>query len=328
MTKSPKAAPGTHEQILNEGRRALEVEARGIELLARSIDARFAQAVEIIYQARGHTIVTGMGKSGHIAHKIAATLASTGTPAFFVHPGEASHGDLGMVTRDNSVLALSNSGETGELSDIVAYTRRHRVPLVAMTSRGDSSLARHADVALLMPAAEEACPHGLAPTTSTTMMLALGDALAVALLGRRGFTRDDFHAYHPGGRLGALLIRVRDIMHEPGRIPSVQPGTSMSDALAAISAGGFGLTAVVDARGRLSGVITDGDIRRHAGINLPDRPVEDVMTPKPKTISPEALASEALRIMNDQGITALFVLDGPELSGLIHIHDCLKAGLG
>jgi arabinose-5-phosphate isomerase len=278
--------------------------------------------------ARGLVIVTGLGKSGHVAHKIAATLASTGTPAFFVHPGEASHGDLGMVTSDNALLALSNSGETNELSDIVAYTRRHSVPLVAMTGSAESTLGQHADVALVIPAAEEACPHGLAPTTSTTMMLALGDALALALLRRRGFTRDDFRAYHPGGRLGTLLIRVGDIMHRPDEIPSVPLGSPVADALVSMSACGFGLTAVVGENRELAGVITDGDIRRNAGKDLPTRRVEEVMTPHAKTIRTEALASEALRIMNERGITALFVTDGTHPVGLIHVHDCLRAGLG
>lgn len=335
MTKDPKTrtledehplSPGS--ATLNEGRRTLEVEAAGLKLLARSIDASFIEAVDLIHAVRGHTIVTGMGKSGHIAHKIAATLASTGTPAFFVHPGEASHGDLGMITRDNAVLALSNSGQTNELSDVVAYTRRHEIPLVAMTGREDSSLAQHADVALIIPSAEEACPHGLAPTTSTTMMLALGDALAMALLGKRGFTRDDYHSYHPGGKLGALLMKVRDVMNGPERVPSVPPGTSMADAMMTMSTGGFGLTAVVDGKGHLIGVITDGDIRRHAGKDLPSQKVEDVMTRQPKTIRPDALASEALRIMNENSITSLFVVDGSRPAGLIHIHDCLRAGLG
>ena len=335
MTRTSKPASGkerlrapTRDDTLSLGKRTIGVEASGLELLRESLDTSFVEAVETIFGARGHVIVTGMGKSGHIAHKIAATLASTGTPAFFVHPGEASHGDLGMITRDNAVLALSNSGETSELSDIVAYTRRHQVPLIAMTGRDDSTLARHADVALVVPPAEEACPHGLAPTTSTTMMLALGDALAIALLDKRGFTKDDFHSYHPGGRLGALLIRVRDIMHGPDRVPSVPVDGRIADALAAISAGGFGLTAVTDEAGDLVGVITDGDLRRNAGGNLPARPVGEVMTRQPKTIPPDALASEALRIMNDKGITALFVVDGRKPAGLIHIHDCLRAGLG
>ena len=327
-SEEPGENANTPERAIAEGRRALEIEAAGLHLLAQSLDSRFAEAVDEIFRVRGHTVVTGMGKSGHVAHKIAATLASTGTPAFFVHPGEASHGDLGMVTRDNAVLVLSNSGDTSELSDIVAYTRRHEVPLIAMTGRDDSTLAKHADVALILPTAEEACPHGLAPTTSTSMMLALGDALAIALLGRRGFTRDDFRAYHPGGKLGALLIRVRDIMRGPDRIPSVPVGTRMADALDTMSAGGLGLTGVVDAEGNLVGVITDGDIRRHAGIDLPRQAVETAMTPHPKSISPDALANEALRIMNENEITALFVLEDLRPAGLIHVHDCLRAGLG
>jgi arabinose-5-phosphate isomerase len=323
---TPESKPET-DPVLDVARRALEIEAEGLAVLAGSLDGGLTRAVELISGVRGHTIVTGMGKSGHIAHKIAATLASTGTPAFFVHPGEASHGDLGMITADDSVLALSNSGETDELADVIAYTRRHRIPLIAMTSRENSRLAQHADVALVIPQAEEACPHGLAPTTSTTMMLALGDALAVALLDRRGFTEDDFHARHPGGRLGALLIRVRDIMHSPDEIPSVAPASPMREALARMSSGGFGLTAVLD-RGSLVGVITDGDIRRHSGEDLPNMRADQIMTSSPRTIRPDALASEALKTMNDSEITALFVLEETKLAGLIHIHDCLRAGLG
>lgn len=316
--------------MLASARRALEIEAEGLAALASSIDARLTRAVELISGVRGHVVVTGMGKSGHIAHKIAATLASTGTPAFFVHPAEASHGDLGMITNENSVLALSNSGDTDELADVIAYTRRHRIPLVAITSREGSRLAQHADVALVIPQAEEACPHGLAPTTSTTMMMALGDALAIALLKGRGFTEDDFHARHPGGRLGTLLIKVRDIMHSPEEIPSVAPESLMGEALKTMSAGGFGLTAVLDHQA-LAGVITDGDIRRHSGEDLPNLKAEHVMTLRPRTIRPDALASEALKTMNDNEITALFVVDEEtetKLVGLIHIHDCLRAGLG
>jgi arabinose-5-phosphate isomerase len=233
-----------------------------------------------------------------------------------------------MVTGENAVLALSNSGETSEISDIVAYTRRHGVPLIAMSGRRDSTLVKHSDVALIIPGAEEACPHGLAPTTSTTLMLALGDAMAIALLGKRGFTKDDFHSYHPGGRLGALLIRVRDIMHPPEEVPAVPLHSPVSDALVSMSAGGFGLTAVTGPGGSLVGVITDGDVRRHVGQDLTRRRVEEIMTREPRTISADALASEALRIMNDRQITALFVMAGPKPGGLIHIHDCLRAGLG
>jgi arabinose-5-phosphate isomerase len=335
MAKTPKPATSPADAVLDSARRSLKLEADALAVLARSVDERFARAVELISGVRGHTIVTGMGKSGHIAHKIAATLASTGTPAFFVHPAEASHGDLGMITKDSGVLAVSNSGDTTELADVIAYTRRHGVPLVAITSRDESRLAQHADVALVIPDAEEACPHGLAPTTSTTMMLALGDALAIALLDRRGFTEADFHARHPGGRLGTLLVRVRDIMHSVEEIPSVAPESLMNEAITKMSKGGFGVTAILDRsddrsddRRALLGVITDGDIRRHAGADLPSLRADQVMTRNPRTIRPDALASEALKTMNDRGITALFVTDEDRLAGLIHIHDCLRAGLG
>ena len=241
--------------LLDAARRVLAVEARGLDALAGALDGGFVRAVRVLAGAASHVVVTGMGKSGHIGTKIAATLASTGTPAFFVHPGEASHGDLGMITRANAVLALSNSGETPELSDLVAYTRRLGSPLVAVTGRADSTLARRADVALVLPEVEEACPLGLAPTTSTTMALALGDALAVALLQIKGFTADDFRTFHPGGRLGAILVRVRDLMHGPGEVPAVRTGTPMADALIEMSRRGFGCTAVLDGAGRLAGIV-------------------------------------------------------------------------
>jgi len=313
--------------LLDAARRVLAVEARGLDALAGALDGGFVRAVRVLAGAASHVVVTGMGKSGHIGTKIAATLASTGTPAFFVHPGEASHGDLGMITRANAVLALSNSGETPELSDLVAYTRRLGSPLVAVTGRADSTLARRADVALVLPEVEEACPLGLAPTTSTTMALALGDALAVALLQIKGFTADDFRTFHPGGRLGAILVRVRDLMHGPGEVPAVRTGTPMADALIEMSRRGFGCTAVLDGAGRLAGIVTDGDLRRHMAPDLPARPVDAVMTPDPKTIAPDALVVEAVRIMNARAITALLVVENGALAGILHVHDCLRAGI-
>jgi arabinose-5-phosphate isomerase len=271
-------------------------------------------------------IITGMGKSGHIGAKIAATLASTGTPAFFVHPAEASHGDLGMIAQEDVIVALSWSGETAELRNIVFYSRRFRVPLVAITSRADSTLARSADVALVMPGVEEACPHGLAPTTSALVQLALGDALAIALLENRGFSADDFLKFHPGGSLGANLAHVRDVMHRGDRLPLAPLGTGMNEALLLISQKGFGCLGVTDPNGNLVGIITDGDLRRHLAGNIFERRVDDVMTREPKTIEPDALVASALEILNSAGIMALMVLDNRKPVGIIHIHDLLRIG--
>ncbi len=261
-----------------------------------------------------------MGKSGHVARKIAATLASTGTPALFAHPAEASHGDLGMILQGDAVLALSNSGETVELADIVAHARRFGLPLVAITTQPNSTLARAANVALLLPAAAEACPMGLAPTTSTTMQMALGDAIAVALLKRRGFTEADFHRFHPGGRLGARLRRVRDLMHTGDALPLASAGTPMDRALVLMTEKRFGCLGVIIDNGALLGIITDGDLRRAMGPDLLTRPVNDVMTRAPRTIGPDALAAEALHAMNahERPVTALFVI-GPEWKGCWHL---------
>ena len=271
-----------------------------------------------------------MGKSGHVARKVAATLASTGTPALFVHPAEASHGDLGMIVPGDAVLALSNSGETAELADLVGHARRFALPLVAITARGDSALARASDHVLLLPAAPEACPMGLAPTTSTTMQLALGDAIAVALLTRRGFTATEFRANHPGGRLGARLLRVRDLMHVGDAVPLAPPATPMDRALLLMTGKGFGCLGAVDAGGRLAGVLTDGDLRRAMGPGLLTRRVGELMSTAPRTIGPDALAAEALHAMNSVGrpVTALFVVDtdGRPL-GILHVHDLLRAGV-
>ncbi len=286
-----------------------------------------ADAVEVILMAEGRVIVSGMGKSGHIARKIAATFASTGTPAQFVHPAEASHGDLGMVMRGDVVMVLSNSGETPELADIVAHTRRFDIPLIGIAARPDSTLLRQSDVAILLPDAPEACDTGVVPTTSTTMALALGDAIAVALMEHRQFTPDQFRVFHPGGKLGARLTRVADLMHTD--LPLVSIGTPMSEALLVISQKGFGVVGVTDPDGYLIGAVTDGDLRRHMD-GLLSLTVEQVMTASPRTIGPEALAEKALAVMNDRKITCLFVVD-PAASrsavGILHIHDCLRAGV-
>jgi arabinose-5-phosphate isomerase len=275
-------------------------------------------------------IISGMGKSGHIARKIAATLASTGTPAHFVHPAEASHGDLGMMAQGDVALVLSNSGETPELADLVAYTRRFNIPLIGIASRAESTLIKQSDVGLILPKAEEACGTGVVPTTTTTMTLALGDALAVALMEHRRFTPENFREFHPGGKLGAQLSRVRDLMHTGDALPLIAAQTPMSDALLEISQKGFGVVGVTDDTGALLGIVTDGDLRRHMD-GLLDRKAVEVMTAAPQTIAPGALAEEAVAIMNQRKITCLFVADPggsgtPE--GLLHIHDCLRAGLG
>ena len=312
-------------------RRTLNAERAGIEALDAAIGngmgAPFAAAVSLIASAPGRVIVSGMGKSGHVGRKIAATMASTGTPAFFVHPGEASHGDLGMITEGDVILALSWSGETAELGDMIDYSRRFNVGLVAITSRPDSLLARAADVALVLPRAEEACPHGLAPTTSTVMQLALGDALAVALLEGRGFTADHFRVYHPGGKLGAKLRQVRDFMHAGDSQPLVPLGASMADALVEMSRKGFGCVGVVDTAGLLAGIVTDGDLRRHMSDRLMTMAVDQVMTAGPRVAVPDMLASAALEMMNARKITAAFVVEDRRPVGLIHLHDLLRAGV-
>jgi arabinose-5-phosphate isomerase len=312
---------------LESARRVLRLEAAGIDALSRGLGDEFTQAVELIERVSGRVIVTGMGKSGHIATKIAATLASTGTPASFVHPAEASHGDLGMITQGDAVIALSNSGETTELADLVTYAKRFTVGLIAITGRRRSTLAQAADVVLVLPDTPEACPMGLAPTTSTTVMLALGDALAVALLERKGFSGDDFHVLHPGGKLGRKLLKVAAVMHTGEALPLVSGDQLMSEVLIVMSAKSFGCIGIVDTAGRLSGLITDGDLRRHMAPDLLSQRAADVMTPNPKTIRPDALASEALGFMNSRNITSLFAVDDARPVGIIHIHDCLRAGI-
>jgi arabinose-5-phosphate isomerase len=310
--------------------RTLDAEGSGVDALAVALrdglGTAFAAAVDLIRAAQGRVIVTGMGKSGHVARKIASTLASTGTPAFFVHPSEASHGDLGMIANNDVILALSWSGETAELKNIADYSRRHAIKLIAMTAISESTLAKVADVVLSLPQAREACPHNLAPTTSSLMQLALGDALAIALLESHGFTAVDFGLLHPGGKLGTLLKAVRDLMHTGAAIPLSPLGTRMSEAILEMTAKGFGCVGVTDARGLLIGIITDGDLRRHMRDNLLDARVEDVMTRAPKTVRPDQLLSETLDILNVMKVTALFAVEAGKPVGVIHVHDLLRAG--
>lgn len=312
---------------LSSARRVLRLEAAGIEALARSLDEAFTRALDLLSEVTGRVIVTGMGKSGHVARKVAATLASTGTPASFVHPGEASHGDLGMVTTHDAVVAFSNSGETTELADLVNYAKRYQIPLIGITGRSGSTLATAADAALVLPNSQEACPMGLAPTTSTTVMLALGDAIAVAMLERKGFSADDFHALHPGGKLGRKLLRVATIMHTGEAVPLVAPETRMAEALIVMSSKSFGCVGIVSDAGRLLGIVTDGDLRRHMSDDFLSLPAGEVMTAGPKTIRPDALASEALGFMITRSITNLFVVEDGRPVGIVHMHDCLRAGV-
>lgn len=315
------------DAFLSTAKRVIAQEAEALGLLSDSLGTEFTTAVETILRAKGRTIVTGMGKSGHIARKIAATLASTGTPAHFVHPAEASHGDLGMIGDDDVCLVLSNSGETPELADVIAYTRRFKIPMIGVASNPDSSLIRACDVALILPKAAEACGHGIVPTTSTTMTLALGDALAIALMEHRAFTADNFRVLHPGGKLGSRLTKVRDLMHVD--MPLVSAETPMREALSVISDKGFGVVGVIDADGQLSGIITDGDLRRHID-GLLNKTAGDIMTLNPMTISSDALAEKAVARMDERAITCLFVRDSAEDGrpcGILKIQDCLRAGV-
>ena len=321
---------GHSHSFIESALRTLEAEAEGVAALAAAtrngLGRSFIAAIELIRSAKGRVIVSGMGKSGHVARKIAATLASTGTPAFFVHPSEASHGDMGMITPDDVIVALSWSGETAELKNLIDYSRRFRIGLIAMTVDGASTLGKAADVALVLPQAREACPHNLAPTTSSVMQLALGDALAIALLESRGFTSVDFGLLHPGGRLGTLLKSARDLMHSGDAMPLVPLGTRMSSAVLEMSAKGFGCIGITDADGNLAGIITDGDLRRHMRDDLLNVRVEEIMTRNPKTVRPDQLVSEALELLNSTKITTLFVADAGRPLGIVHIHDLLRAG--
>jgi len=322
---------------LESARRVLMAESEALGVLASTLGQDFDAAVAALLACQGRITVTGMGKSGHVARKIAATMASTGTLAQFVHPAEASHGDLGMIGRDDVILALSNSGNTPELSDIIAYSRRFGIPLIGMTRRADGALAQSSDVALTLPPHPEACPLGLAPTTSTTLMMALGDALAVALLEARGFGPSDFQVFHPGGRLGKALLRVCDVMHKGAELPLITGETPMSSALIEMSRKGFGCVGIVEMQdadadvsaGALIGVVTDGDLRRHMAPDLVQQAARDIMTRDPRTVPPTMLAAEALHIMNagERRITNLFVVEAGRPVGFIHMHDLLRAGV-
>jgi arabinose-5-phosphate isomerase len=317
---------------LAAARRVLTTASEALTVLADTLDGDFTRAVGVMLAAKGRIIVSGMGKSGHVARKTAATLSSTGTPAYFVHPAEASHGDMGAITRQDVLLLLSWGGETAELSDLITYAKRHRIPIIAIGANPDSTLIKAADVSLLLPRAPEACPMGLAPTTSTTMMLSLGDALAVALMERKGFSPDQYRDFHPGGSLGRALIRVSDLMHGGAEIPLTREDASMREVLLVMAERRFGCVGLVDEQGSLSGIITDGDLSRHInGDDFLARKASDIMTRNPKIAEPGQLAAEALAFMNENKITRLFVLEpedaGKKPVGILHIHDCLVAGI-
>jgi arabinose-5-phosphate isomerase len=310
--------------------RTLALEADGLSslqaALTNGLSAPFEAAVQTLKAAKGRVIVSGIGKSGHVGQKLAATFASTGTPAFFVHPSEASHGDLGMITSDDVILALSWSGETVELKNIILFSRRFKVPLIAITAGETSALAQQADVVLALPRAKEACPHGLAPTTSTTMQLVIGDCLAIALLESKGFTAHDFKMYHPGGSLGASLKYVSDLMHKGDSLPLAALTTPMSEAIVTMTTKSLGCLGVVDAKGKLAGIITDGDLRRHMGDALMSLSVADIMTKKPKTAAPNMLAATAMEMISSSRISAIFVVEKGRPVGVLHIHDLVRAG--
>lgn len=310
--------------------RTVTTEQAGVQAIAHALQnglaEPFARAIEILSGIGGRVIVTGVGKSGHIGAKIAATLASTGTPAFFVHPAEANHGDLGMIASDDAIIAMSWSGESVELKGIVAYSRRFGIPLLAITAGESSALARQSDVVLGLPRASEACPHGLAPTTSALMQLVIGDALAIALLEARGFTADHFRTFHPAGQLGANLTLVRDLMHRGDKLPLVESATGMREAILEMSRAGFGCVGVLAPDGSLAGMITDGDLRRHINSDLLSMTVEQVMTRDPKVIMPETLAATALQIINASAITTLMVVEDEKPVGIVHLHDLLRVG--
>lgn len=311
--------------------KALDLETKGLIALQHSLkttmSVQFIAAIETILHSKGRVIVTGMGKSGHVGRKIAATLASTGTPAYFVHPSEASHGDLGMITGDDVILALSWSGETKELGDILDYSRRFRVQMIAITSNDNSALAQASDFPLILPKVEEACPNGLAPTTSTLMQLAMGDAIAVTLLEERGFSPQEFKKFHPGGKLGSSLKYVRDIMHKDEAIPLAKQGTFMSEGIITMTRKGFGCLGVVNDAGALIGIVTDGDLRRNMSMSLLSHKVESIMTVSPLTANPNQLVSETLEKLNSRRITALFVVDEQKPVGILHFHDLLRVGV-
>ncbi len=309
------------------GQHVIDIERDALGVLSKSLDINFADAVRVLHNVKGRIIISGMGKSGHIGVKIAATMASTGSPAQFVHPAEASHGDLGMITADDAVLALSNSGETKELRDLLLYTKRFAIPLIAITAKPDSTLANNADIGLILPDQPEASSVGLAPTTSTTMTLALGDALAVALLERKGFSAVDFKVFHPGGKLGQQLMRVGDLMHMDDELPLANNDSVMRDAILTMAHKPFGCIGVICDAGNLQGIITDGDLRRHMSNDLMDKKVKDIMTFNPITITSDNLAAEVIALMNKAKISAVFIVEDKKPVGIIHLHDFLRAGV-
>jgi arabinose-5-phosphate isomerase len=330
-SQQPLMSASSTDAAVQSALRTLEVGSGGIAAIVAALQGTlgtaFAATVELIRQAKGRVIVTGLGKSGHVARKIAATLASTGTPAFFVHAAEASHGDLGMITSDDVIIALSWSGEQPEMKNLVNYSARFAIPMIALTSNAESSLGQAARIVLELPKVREACPHNLAPTTSTLMQAAIGDALAIALLESRGFTALEFAKFHPGGKLGAMLKHTSDLMHTGEELPLKPVGTQMAEALVEMSAKGFGCVAITDARGHLAGIITDGDLRRQMRPDLTELKVEDVMTRNPKVVDRGSLASEALELLNSVKITTLIVTEANKPVGIIHLHDLLRAGV-
>ena len=318
----------TNQTDIASAKRTIDREVEALRMMENQFDENLTKALDMIQETKGRIIVTGMGKSGHIARKIAATLASTGTPSFFVHPAEASHGDLGMVTNDDKIIAISNGGESRELSDILLYAKRYGIPLIAITKNPESTLGKAGDIVLKLPDDGEACPLGLAPTSSTTATLVLGDVLAIALMERKGFTKTDYKQRHPGGKLGAILQKVSDLMHKGDDMPIVNEDTSMQEALLVMTSKMLGCVGIVDNDGKLVGIITDGDLRRWLTSDVLNKKVSDVMTKNPKVVSPDILAAEALNIMNNtgRGITQLFAVQDGKPVGIIHIHDCLRIG--
>lgn len=327
MTKRHENAPAGKTGILEAAKQVLVAEGDALKCLSTELNGDFLKAVNLLLSCKGRVIVTGMGKSGHVAQKIAATFASTGTPSYFVHPAEASHGDLGILVADDIVLALSNSGEVSELVDMIHYTRRFSIPLIAVTKNPNSTLGSAADVVLLLPKVSEVCPMGLAPTTSTTMMIALGDALAVSIMRIKGFTADKFRNFHPGGKLGKALLRVRDLMHKDAEMPLAKETDLMSQVLLIMTQKSLGCAGIVDAKGSLVGVVTDGDLRRHMDTTLTAREAREVMTRSPMTVAPDLFAAEAIKILNDTKRTQLFIVENKKPVGILHLHDLLRAGV-
>lgn len=315
------------DDFLSVAHDVLNREAEALRVMAASLGPAFNQMVQKLHHLNGRVVLSGIGKSGHVARKIAATLASTGTPSFFLHPAEAAHGDLGMLSPDDALIILSNSGEMSELSVLIPYARRFSIPVIGWTRKAQSTLGQDADLAMILPDIPEVCPMGLAPTTSTTMMIALGDALAVALMTSRGFDSDNFRVFHPGGALGRRLTRVRDIMHTGDTVPIITDTAIMQDAVTVMTQKGFGCVGIVDGDGNLAGIITDGDLRRHLGTELLNHPVTTIMTRNPKVIRVGAVATEAMKMMNSRAITTLFVVEDARPVGILHLHDCLRAGV-